>query len=157
MHLTYANVMVTLLAIGALTGGVAYAANTVFSTDIVDGEVKTADLDTNSVRTSGIAAGRVQSADVKNDSLTGGDITDSSLTGTEIAHSSLTGADLASASIEEGNLSPESVTGSEPATARLLAAPCVPGSLGRVQRSDLLVLQVMTFSKSCSRRPLPAS
>jgi len=27
-----------------LTGGAAYAANTVFSTDIVDGEVKTADI-----------------------------------------------------------------------------------------------------------------
>ena len=40
-HLTYANVMVTLLAIGALTGGVAYAANTVFSSDVVNGEVKT--------------------------------------------------------------------------------------------------------------------
>ena len=43
-HLTYANVMVTLVAFVVLTGGAAYAANTVFSADIVDGEVKTADL-----------------------------------------------------------------------------------------------------------------
>ena len=63
-HLTYANVMITLLAIGALTGGVAYAANTVFSTDIVNGEVKSVDIGT----------GQVQSADIKNGGLTGSDV-----------------------------------------------------------------------------------
>jgi hypothetical protein len=64
-HLTYANVMVTLLAIGALSGGVAYAANTVFSTDIVDGEVKKADIGTGAVHTSEIGNNQVRSADVK--------------------------------------------------------------------------------------------
>jgi hypothetical protein len=42
--ITYANVAATIALFLALSGGVAYAANTVFSTDIVDGEVKTADL-----------------------------------------------------------------------------------------------------------------
>ena len=51
-----------------LAGGAAYAANTVFSTDIVNGEVKSVD----------IAAGGVQSADVKNEGLTGADIADHS-------------------------------------------------------------------------------
>ncbi len=46
---TYANVMSTLAVVLALGTGTAYAANTVFSTDIVDGEVKTADLGDNSV------------------------------------------------------------------------------------------------------------
>jgi hypothetical protein len=73
-HLTYANVMVTLLAIGALTGGVAYAANTVFSTDIVNGEVKSVDIGT----------GQVQSVDVKNEGLTGADIADRSLTAADL-------------------------------------------------------------------------
>ena len=68
-HLTYANVMVTLLAIGALTGGVAYAANTIFSTDIVNGEVKSVDIGT----------GQVQSVDVKNEGLTGVDISEPTL------------------------------------------------------------------------------
>ena len=48
-----------------LTGGVAYAANTVFSTDIVDGEVKTADIGNNQIRT----------ADLRDDSLAGGGLT----------------------------------------------------------------------------------
>ena len=39
-HLTYANVMATLLAIGALTGGTAYAADTIGSSDIIDGQVR---------------------------------------------------------------------------------------------------------------------
>jgi hypothetical protein len=41
--LTYANVMVTLLTFVVLAGGAASAANTVFSSDIVNGEVKTLD------------------------------------------------------------------------------------------------------------------
>jgi hypothetical protein len=64
-HLTYANVMVTLLAFVVLAGGAAYAANTVFSRDIVDGEVKTADIGNNEVR----------SQDVRNDTLAGGGLT----------------------------------------------------------------------------------
>ena len=92
-HLTYANVMVTLLAIGALTGGVAYAANTVFSADIVNDEVYSADvrddtlagggltaadLRTGSVGTTEILNGGVGSPDVPNEALTGADIADQS-------------------------------------------------------------------------------
>jgi hypothetical protein len=51
-----------------IAGGTAYAANTVFSSDIVNGEVKSVD----------IATGGVQSADVKNQGLTGADIADQS-------------------------------------------------------------------------------
>ena len=49
-HLTYANIMVTLLAIGALTGGVAYAANTIDSADIINGQVKSPDIGSNQVQ-----------------------------------------------------------------------------------------------------------
>ena len=46
-HLSYANVMATLAFLIAVAGGTAYAANTVFSTDIVNGEVKSVDIITN--------------------------------------------------------------------------------------------------------------
>ena len=39
-RLTYANVMATLAFFIAVAGGTAYAANTIFSSDIVNGEVK---------------------------------------------------------------------------------------------------------------------
>ncbi len=67
-HLTYANVMATLAVVLVVAGGTAYAANTVFSTDIVNGEVKSVDIGT----------GQVQSPDVKNEGLTGADIANQS-------------------------------------------------------------------------------
>jgi hypothetical protein len=64
-HLTYANVVATLALVIGVSGGVAYAANTVFSSDIVDGEVKTADLATGSVRTLEIANRQIRTGDVR--------------------------------------------------------------------------------------------
>jgi hypothetical protein len=48
-NLTFANVCSFVALVVALGTGSAYAANTVFSTDIVDQEVKTPDLDTGAV------------------------------------------------------------------------------------------------------------
>ena len=77
-----------------LTGGVAYAANTVFSSDIVDNQVRSvdvrddtlagggltaADLRSGAVATAEINDGAVRPADVQNESLTGADIVESSL------------------------------------------------------------------------------
>ena len=63
-HLTYANVISTLCLVLIVGGGVAYAANTVFSADIADGEVKTAEVATAAVRTEEIANGQVEAADL---------------------------------------------------------------------------------------------
>ena len=68
-----------------LTGGVAYAANTVFSEDIVNGEVKTADIGNDEVR----------SAEVRDDTLSGG-----GLGGVDIAKNSLKGADIAETTLD---------------------------------------------------------
>jgi hypothetical protein len=74
-HLTYANVMVTILAFIVLTGGTAVALNgtdTVQSDDLGPGaQVKAPD----------VADNAVNSADVAADSLNGADILESSLTG----------------------------------------------------------------------------
>ena len=43
------DVLAALASLGVVAGGTAYAANTVFSTDIVDGQVKTVDLANNAV------------------------------------------------------------------------------------------------------------
>jgi hypothetical protein len=47
----------------------AYAANTVFSTDIVDGEVKAADLANNAVTASKIKDGEVKAAEIATDAV----------------------------------------------------------------------------------------
>jgi hypothetical protein len=71
-RLTYANVMATLAFLIAVAGGTAYAANTVFSTDIVNGEVKTPDLATNAVTSGKIANGQVKRGDLDPAAITGG-------------------------------------------------------------------------------------
>ena len=88
-QLTYANLMSTLAVVLVIGGGTAYAANTVFSSDIVDGQVRTADIGDLEVRAADVAAnslgsakiadGGVQGIDVANDSLGGADIDESTL------------------------------------------------------------------------------
>jgi hypothetical protein len=63
----------------ALTGTSAYAANTVFSADIVNGEVTTPDLAAAAVTTNKLGPDAVNSAKVLDDSLKGDDIEESSL------------------------------------------------------------------------------
>jgi hypothetical protein len=72
-----------------LTGGVAYAADTVFSTDIVDGEVKSADIGNNQVR----------SADVRDDTLSAGglsavDLTPDSVGSSEMLAGAVRGSEI---------------------------------------------------------------
>jgi hypothetical protein len=95
--LTYANVASSIALFLVLTGGAAYAldgSNTVFSDDIVDGEVKTPDITNAAVVTDKLAQAAVTSGKVKNDNLTGGDVADESLTGLDVAFNTLKGADI---------------------------------------------------------------
>jgi hypothetical protein len=68
-HLTYANVVSTLALFLVVAGGLAYAANTIFSSDIVDGEVKSVDIANDSVTGDDLKNGGVQGADVLESSL----------------------------------------------------------------------------------------
>jgi hypothetical protein len=79
-----------------LSGGTAVASHeTIFSDDIVDGEVKSADVRNDSLSGGGLAAadlraGSVQSSEVLNDSLTGTDIANTDSLGTaEISEANL--------------------------------------------------------------------
>ena len=114
-HLTYANVVATLCLVLILSGGAAYAANTVFSTDIVNGEVKSVDLANGAVSNAKLADGSVdsdtvaddslgsrdlrnnaavQSPDVRNETLTGNDVANEALSGDDIENESLDGRDV---------------------------------------------------------------
>ena len=103
-HLTYANVMATLAVFLVLSGGTAVAlsgSNTVFSDDITDNEVYSAD-----VRNDNLAGGGLVSSDVRNDTQTspaGGlgavDLKPSSVGTSEVAANSLSGADINESSL----------------------------------------------------------
>ena len=93
-HLTYANVVATVALVLAGGGGVAYAANTVFSEDIVDGEVKVADIANNAVRTTHIGTGQVLSADLATDSVEGAEIAADAIHASDLAHDSVGSEEL---------------------------------------------------------------
>jgi hypothetical protein len=121
-QLTYANVMATIAVFLVLSGGTAVAlngSNTVFSDDIVNGEVKAADIGSNAVGSGKISDGGVQGIDIldgtvdspdildgavtNNDvhknAITSGKVQDESLTGTDVLNDSLTGLDVAESSL----------------------------------------------------------
>ena len=124
-HFSFANVCSFLALTIALGTGTAYAANTVFSTDIVDGEVMTADLANNGVTTGKIGNNQIRSADVRDDTLVDGglaaaDLAASSVAGSEVVDGALTGADIAASSI----------TGADIATGSIAGSDVLDGSLG---------------------------
>ena len=84
-HLTYANLTSTLALVVALGTGTAYAANTIRSGDIVDGQVKNPDLATDAVGTSKIAAGGVRPSDLATGAVDSRVVKDGSLTFADLA------------------------------------------------------------------------
>jgi hypothetical protein len=105
-HLTYANVMVTILAFLVLGGSSAVAlsgSNTVFSDDIVDNEVKTGDVRNDTLTGGGLAAGdlrpnAVGTSELANNSLSGTDIDESTLGG--VNAETVDGAKVCSGTVE---------------------------------------------------------
>ena len=97
--LSFANVTSLLALFVALGGTAAYAANTVFSTDIVDGEVKTVDLASPAVTNNKLAANAVTTGKVAADTLGADDLAAGSVGTSEVTDNSLTGADVAESSL----------------------------------------------------------
>jgi len=117
-----------------LTGGTAYAldgSNTVFSDDIVNGEVRTADLNSPSVTTDKladgavtspkIAQGAVTSDDILNGGIAAGDIAldavgtfqirDGGVEGSDIAQNAVTGEEIADGTVTGADIDESSVSG----------------------------------------------
>lgn len=104
-RLTYANVMSTLAFTLVIGGGTAYAANTVFSTDIVDGEVKTADLAANSVTGAKVTSNQIYSTDVRDDTLASG-----GLSSIDLAADSVGASEIAANSVDSEEIINNSLT-----------------------------------------------
>ena len=87
-----------------LAGGTAYAANTVFSSDIVDGQVRSVDIGNNQVysadvRNDTLPAGGLTAADLRHGSVAGSEIADNSISSSKVLANSLNGSDITQASI----------------------------------------------------------
>ena len=111
-NLSFANVTSLLALFVALGGTTAYAADTVFSSDIVDGQVKTPDLASpavtnnklaaNAVTTGKVAADTLGAVDLAPGSVGSSEVTDHALTGADIVESTLVGVDAET--VDGGNL-----------------------------------------------------
>jgi hypothetical protein len=107
-HLTYANVIATIALFLVLSGGTAVAlsgSNTVFSDDIVDEQVKTADLATGAATNPKLASGAVTSPKVADNSLTGADVNESSLLASRVI-AQPTGGALSAVGLTKGAQAP---------------------------------------------------
>jgi hypothetical protein len=96
------DVFAVLAFIVAIGTGSAYAANTVFSTDIVDGEVKSADIGANAVDSARVRDNTLNTFDVH--SFLGVDVVDETLTGADVQDSTLTGADVQDGSLKASDV-----------------------------------------------------
>jgi hypothetical protein len=133
-RLSYANVMSTIAVVVAVGTGSAYAANTIGSSDIIDGEVKSVD----------VGDAEIKSADVKDQSLTtfdvstflGADIVDGTITGDDVADTSSLGASdiheetlLFNNTLNENDLGTDSVRSDELGTGSVHSDEVADGSL----------------------------
>ncbi len=112
-HFTFANVCSLLALVVALGTGTAYAANTVRSGDIVNGQVRTPDLATNAVTNAKIKDGQVGVPDLATGSVGTRAVRDGKLAGADVADGSLEAADLGPGSAGASEIQTDGVGASE--------------------------------------------
>jgi hypothetical protein len=112
-RMTFANVCSFLALTIALGTGTAYAANTVFSTDIVNGEVKAVDIHPEAVVAGKIHLGAVNGDKVADGSLTAADLGTDSVGSDEIAANAVQATEIADDSIDTGEIVDNSLFSSD--------------------------------------------
>jgi hypothetical protein len=110
-HLTFANVCSALALAVALGTGGAYAANTVRSKDIVNGQVKAVDLKKNAVTSTKIKDGTVARGDLRSGSVDGAAVADASLSTADLAVDAVKGGVVADHSLTFDDIVGASVIG----------------------------------------------
>ena len=138
--LTFANVCSLLALMIALGTGTAYAANTVFSEDIVNGEVKTPDIHAGAVTTGKIAGnavtggkvedGTLVAADLANDSVGSAEIVASAVGASEIATDAVGATEVADSTIDGGEVVDNSLTASDLDSSSVGASEIATGAVG---------------------------
>ena len=124
------GVLALLIALGT---GSAYAANTVFSADIVDGEVKTADLANNAVRSAKIRNEQVLNQDLGVDAVDTLKVEDESLENLDLAPLSVREPEIASNSVGTSEITQDGVGAVEIADNSIDAGEVEDESLGRTE------------------------
>jgi hypothetical protein len=102
-QLTYANVVATIALFVALSTGGAHAANTIISSDIADGEVKTPDIASAAVTAAKLRPGTVGADKIADGVVTSDKVKDNNLAGRDVLDNALKGADIDEATLDVGD------------------------------------------------------
>jgi hypothetical protein len=145
---TFANVVASLALFVALGTGTAYAANTVFSTDIVDGQVKTPDLADSAVTNVKIAPSAVGSGRILDGSIANVDIAAGAIQSNSVLDESLTSADLATDSVGPTEIIDNSIDTGEIVDNSIFAADLGPDSVGSSELQDNAVASANVLNNS---------
>ncbi len=127
------NVVAYVALFLVLTGGTAQAldgTNTVFSDDIADGEVKTADVARGTVTSPKIHDGEVLTADLAVNAVTGDRVADGSLAGGDLADRSISGQKIGVETLAGVNVNDGSLFGADIANESLGASDIAAGAIG---------------------------
>jgi hypothetical protein len=119
----------------ALGGTSAYAANTIRSTDIVDGEVKNVDLGPDAVTSSKLANGSVQNSDLGPDAVTTSKIKAGNVGSTDLADGAVATGKLADGAVKNAKLADGAVGPN-----KLEDASVTPGKLSTAPAASVLKL-----------------
>ncbi len=110
---TFSNVCSFLALTIALGTGTAYAANTVFSADIVNGEVKNPDLGADAVTSSKVLTDTLTSADLATNSVGALEVTNNSVGANELAPNAVVGSKLAGNAVDSSKVGGNALTGAD--------------------------------------------
>lgn len=133
---TFANVCALLALTIALGTGTAYAANTVRSTDIVNGQVKNVDLGANAVTSAKIQDGAVGLGDLGANSVDTARIVDGSLGSGDLGSSSVGSDELQTDSVQASEIADGSIDGGEIIDESLGSSDLATGSVGTSEVAD---------------------
>jgi hypothetical protein len=135
------DVLAVIGCVAAIGTGTAYAANTVFSTDIVDGEVKSVDIANGAVGSNKIVNGGVNTVDLHADAVDSSKVLDGSLAGTDVATGGLTGAAIGDGTLTGTDILDGSLTGPDIADSSLTGSDIATGSLLSSDIADHTITQ----------------
>jgi hypothetical protein len=143
------DVMAAIACFGVVAGGTAYAANTVGSSDIIDGQVRNADLAPNAVTTDKI----------KDANVTNPDLADNAVGRSKIAPGAVLNNNLADGSVDSAKIFDGSVGTRDLATGAVTADKLAPNAVSsrNVQDDSLTGADINEASLDLSQAPLPAA
>jgi hypothetical protein len=147
-HLTYANVMATIAVFLVLTGGTAVAlngSNTVFSDDIVNNEVRSAD-----VRDDTLSSGGLKATDLKPSSVGASEVADGSLNDEDISQGTFVNFLASINRVDAHNCGYNTVTGVNAAGDHLVLTPSFDASPGIINYTAEYAADGTVRIKACN-------